>query len=135
MLQVHKLDILKKSRDDQSSVLAASPASLLWSLLDYSSSTTPSLIHDPSSATVELNVTTQFLSAPLNSTRTTQAEQSQESEAATITSASSNPIASTQVESDLSTFDDEMSIFDWNSMGEIQASSLGGEFWSEFGQL
>jgi len=109
-------------------------ASLLWSLLDYSSSTTATSISDTSSATVELNVTTQFLS-PLYSVPILPDSQLEMLESTPITSTVSQSDVIEQIEPELTTLDNDLSIFDWSSIGDIHVSNLVGDFWSGFGQL
>jgi hypothetical protein len=132
---VQKLDILQSSRQHRTSESSTSSAcsvqaTLLWRLLDYSSSTAPTPPHETFTGTVELGTNTQFLS-PLDSVDTEPVD--------CTTFDTHQRSASVQAAADVSAERianakplDEFNIFSADMFGDFQATSFDPGFWSDF---
>lgn len=133
---IRKLDILKTSISNQSAVNSTTTAplvqaSLLWSLFDYSSSTTLTPLLDMSSSTVEFSTTTQFLS-PIESVTTPQARQGSIAEMVQAEPTGIDPNIPNSTES---IFENDISLFDPILLADIHTSNFGDDFYGDFGQL
>lgn len=132
---VHKLDILQTTRGQRSSTGAHSytrsgQSTLLWSLLDYSSSTAPNSPQNASSGVIELNAGTQFLS-PLNSMDTQPTDRASSLEKQPLAGAQPEEGAGTEAVIDAGTFN-HLDIFNPNMFHDFQATSFDAGFWTDF---
>ncbi|KAJ4288651.1 hypothetical protein N0V90_011888 [Kalmusia sp. IMI 367209] len=128
---IHKLDTLQRSRKPRFTPDSSVQASLLWSLFDYSSSTTPATSQDLPEPTVELNVNTQFLSS-LDSIRTDRDKPRNQEQGflpqETTHAQQSLPYI------DASGFDQPFDIFNADWFTDMNMHDLGHGFWNDFGQ-
>lgn len=108
---------------------------LLWSLFDYASSTTPDSISTDTAAATGMNETPQFPPSP-NSIYTPRAEQSRHPEVDPITGTAARNRDSFP-QNDMTSYspDKNTSIFDSFVDLEIRTSHLEGDSWTELGQL
>ncbi|KAL6702381.1 hypothetical protein ACN47E_002347 [Coniothyrium glycines] len=130
---LHKLDALHKCKTDQFAPGASVQGSLLWSLFDYSSSTTPIMAQSHSEPTVELNVNTQFLS-PLNSMPADGSEPLSSHDCHSSPSGGTNTAQFLCVDMETNSFDQSFDLFNPDWLNELNTHSLGDGFWSDFGQ-
>lgn len=132
---IQKLDVLQTSRSQQPTMGGRSytrsvQATLLWSLLDYSSSTTPTPIQETSSGTVELNAGTQFLSPldsmqtqPMSCTPVNKSQSTRDGHTATDTNPDETMDANAFNESD---------IFGVDMFADFEANGVDAGFWTDF---
>lgn len=138
-LQVDKLELLKQSIPDQdaskeSRSRVSVQVALLWSLLDYSSSTAPvSAAEASDSFAVELTTDTQFLS-PLNIVQTPRAASTMEQSSNAIYNISSENLEDLVESSEAFTMD-QMNLFDSTLLDGFHTNAFGDDLYTSFGQL
>lgn len=132
--QVQKLGLLRASVNDGPSAHAPSiQASLLWSLFDYSSSSTPSQAYEKGpTSRLKLGVATQYLSSS-DSVQTPRIDELGRAQhphpAEDYTETYDTPGQAVNF------LDNDLSLFDSTLFAGFQPSNFGDEFFADFGQL
>lgn len=133
---VQKLDVLQASRNQQPSTIGqphsrSAQTTLLWSLLDYSSSTVPIPLRNMSSGVIELSARTQFLS-PLDSVHSQRMSGASPREDQPLASIRPGTDGNADAVLNANPFDD-LDIFNPDMFVDFQAPAFDNGFWTDFG--